>query len=474
MSCTPSKPQPGPTSSAAIAPAPSASASAAPAVAPLPRDPADLARALYAELVAIDTSPEHGTTRAAEAMAARLRAERFPGDVRVVGPHESRMNLVARLKGTGKKKPLLLLAHLDVIEAKRSDWQTDPFELVEKDGYFYGRGTLDDKAMAAIFVTTLIRFAREGYTPDRDVVVALTADEEQGEDNGVAWLLEHERPLIDAAFAINEGGGGDIRNGKHMANLVQLAEKLEQSFDLVVIDKGGDAAQPRPHNAIYVLAAALGRVGAHEFPLRANDVTRGYFGALATVEPPGPIADAMRAIGAGTADARALSRVAGASTWYGAMLRTTCVATLVEAGEAESALPQTARATLNCRILPGERIDDVEATLAKAVADPDVKISRKWQATPSPISPPLPELMSAVTKLTKEMWPGVVVATSMNTAATDGKFLRAAGIPTYGVSGLFEDIDDVREHGKDERIGVKEFHEGREFLYRLVRALTME
>jgi acetylornithine deacetylase/succinyl-diaminopimelate desuccinylase-like protein len=326
--------------------------------------------------------------------------------------------------------------------------------------------------MAAIFMTTLVRFAREGYVPNRDVIVALTADEEQGEHDGVAWLVEHHRDLVDAELAINEGGGGDIRNGRHMANLVQLAEKLEQSFDLVVTDKGGDAAQPRAKNAIVTLAAALTKIGAYAFPLRANEVTRGYFASLATVEPPGPVADAMRAIGRGVADAGALARVAGASTWYGAMLRTTCAATLVEAGEAESALPQTARATLNCRILPSERIDDVERTLVRLIGDADVKVTRTWPATPSPMSAPHPELMAAVRAITSAMWPGVVVATSMNTAATDGKYLRAAGIATYGVSGLFEDIDDVREHGKDERIGVREFHEGREFLHRLVRSLT--
>ncbi len=473
---SPAPPVPTATStSQASASSASASSAALPQVAPLPQDPAELARALYAELISIDTSPEHGTTRAVEAMAAHLRAERFPGDVRVVGPHPTRLNLVARLRGTGKRKPLLLLAHLDVIEARREDWATDPFALVEKDGYFYGRGTLDDKAMAAIWLTTIIRFAREGHAPDRDVIVALTADEEQGEDNGVAWLLERERALIDAAYALNEGGGGDIRSGRYMANLVQLAEKSEQSFELVATDKGGDAAQPRKDNSIYRLAAAVSRIGAYEFPLRTNEVTRGYFASLATVEPPGPLATAMRTIGSSEKpDARALEKVAAASTWYNAMLRTTCVATLVEAGEAESALPQTSRATFNCRILPGERIADVEATLAKVIADPSVKLSRKWEATPSPPSARLPELMTNVERLTKEMWPGVVVATSMLPAATDGKFLRAAGIPTYGVSGLFEDIDDVREHGKDERIGVKQFHDGRDFLYRLVRLLTIE
>jgi acetylornithine deacetylase/succinyl-diaminopimelate desuccinylase-like protein len=477
--CGRTPPQPVPAASTAqasssTAPASASPASPAPASPPLPQDPAELTRALYSELIAIDTSPEHGTTRAVEAMAAHLRAERFPGEVHVVGPNDSRMNLVVRLRGTGKKKPLLLLAHLDVIEARREDWSLDPFTLTEKDGYFYGRGSLDDKAMASIWLATVIRLAREGYVPNRDVIVALTADEEQGDENGVVWLLEHEHALIDAAYALNEGGGGDIRNGRYMANLVQLAEKLEQSFELTTSDKGGDSAQPRKDNSIYRLAAALSRVGAFDFPLRPNDVTRGYFASLAKVEPPGPLADAMRAIGAGKSDARALERVAAASTWYSAMLRTTCVATLVEAGEAESALPQTSRATLNCRILPGETVIDVEATLAKVIADSSVKLTRKWEGAPSPPSPPNPELMAPVERLTKEMWPGVVVAVSMLPAATDGKFLRAAGIATYGVSGLFEDVDDVREHGRDERIGIKQFHDGRDFMYRLVRLLTID
>ena len=425
--------------------------------------------AVYKRLVEIRTDAAHGTTVAATAMAAYLRAAGID-DVQLSGPTPERQNLVARLHGNGAKKPMLLLAHLDVVDADEAGWSSDPWKLVEKDGYFYGRGTIDDKAMAAIFVSLLIELKREGFQPDRDVIVALTADEEDGEHDGVAWLLAHQRERIDAAFAINEGGGGDIRKGKYIANLVQTSEKLEQSFVLETRDVGGDSGQPGAENAIVRLARAIDRVSHLAFTLRPNELTRTYFKNIAAREE-ASLARDMRTLGPSEA-----ARVAAASTWYGAMLRTTCETTLVEGGHGEGAMPQSARATLNCRILSDGSsnggVDEVERAILDAVKDPKVQVTRKWKATLAPPSPRLPELFQAVERISNEMWPGVVVTESMLPSATDGKYLRAAGIPTYGVSGLFEDVDDVREHGVDERIGVRQLAEAATFLGRLVRALA--
>ena len=327
---------------------------------------------------------------------------------------------------------------------------------MEKDGYLYGRGVLDDKAMAAIWVTTLIRFVREGFVPNRDVIVALTADEEEGYDNGVSFLLEHRKSLIDAELALNEGGGGEIRAGKYVANEVQIAEKLEESYVLEVTNRGGLSAEPRKgENAIYRLAAALTRLGAHEFPVALSPVTRAYFGKVAALEG-GQLAADMRAAADpnATPSPEAMDRLAAASPWFNSLLRTTCVATQVEGGQGETQLPQRARATLNCRVMPGERLADVESTLHRVLADEAISVTAKWHPADSPQSPMPAELLAcSVERITKDMWPGVVVVPTLLPAATDGKYLRAAGIPTYGVSGLFYDIDDEREHGNDERIG---------------------
>ena len=443
--------------------------------------PDAMTRAIYKELVELDTSPEHGTSVAAEAMAAHLRAAGL-ADVLVAGPSPTRMNVVARLRagpsaGGPAKKALLLLAHLDVVEARRDDWSVPPFELTEKDGYYYGRGTLDDKAMAAILVATIVRLARDHVALSRDVVLALTADEEEGEENGVAWLLENRRDAIDAAYCLNEGGGGEIRAGRNVAHEVQLTEKLEESYELEVTERGGLAAEPRKENAIYRLAAGLARLEKLEFPFVTLDVTRDYFTKMGGVET-GTLAADLRALGAtkgtgGRPDPRIAARVAAASPWFNAMLRTTCVATLVDAGHGESSLPERATSIVNCRVIPGDDLEGVERAIVKTLADPRIKVTAKYHPTPAPPSPPLPELMTAFEHLTREMWPGVAVVTTMLPGATDGKYLRAAGIPTYGVSGLFYDLDDEREHGKDERLGVKQFEDGRVFLDRLVRALAV-
>lgn len=433
-------------------------------------------RTIYEELVEIDTSPAHGTTRAAEAMAERLRAAGFAAeDVAVIGPTASDRNLVARLRagaaaGASKPGPLLLLAHLDVVDARREDWSMDPFTLTEEGGYFYGRGSIDDKAMAAIFVTLMVRMQRQGVAPGRDVILALTADEEGGPDNGVDWLLRERRELVAADLVINEGGGGRMREGRYLFNGVQASEKTYMTYRLEVRDKGGHSSVPRRDNAIYRLAAALGRVQAFEFPVRLNEVTRAFFARSAEIESGATAAD-MKALLAEPPDAEAIARLAETPA-YNATLRTTCVATRLAAGHADNALPQSATATVNCRILPGDSPAEVEQTLARVIADPQVTITATEPSTAAPASPLRPDLMAAVEAITEEMWPGVPVIPTMATGATDSRYFRAAGIPAYGVSGIFADVDDIRAHGRDERVGVKQFYDGYEFLKRLVERLA--
>ena len=431
-----------------------------------------LARSIYEELVNSNTSYSTGqTTPAAKAMARRLLDAGFAADdVAVLGAADHKGNLVARYRGTGKARPLLLLAHLDVVEARREDWSVDPFRLLEKDGYFYGRGTGDDKAQAAIWVASLIRLKREGFRPSRDLVLALTADEEGGGPyNGVAWLLANRRELIDAELCLNEGGWGEMRDGKRLANLVQVGEKHSATFRLEVRNPGGHSSMPVAENAIYRLAAALGRVAAYEFPLRLNEVTRDYLKAIAGQQPE-PIATQLRKAAAG--DLGAQRAVGAASSQWNAVLRTTCVATGLDGGHAENALPQTAGARVNCRILPDETPEQVEAALRNAVADEKVVVSVTNANGASPMSPMRDDVLGAAQQLTSAFWPGVVTLPYMVMGGTDGRMLRAAGIPTYGVQGLFFDVADIRFHGRDERVGVREFYESQEFLYRLVKQLS--
>jgi len=431
-----------------------------------------LARDIYQELIEINTTPTTGdTTRAAEAMAVRLQNAGFPeGDIHVLGPHPRKGNLVARYRGTGQRRPLLLLAHLDVVEARREEWSVDPFKLLEKDGYFWGRGTTDDKAMAAVWIATFIRYRQEGYVPDRDLIVALTADEEGGDDNGVQWLLTNHRGLIDAEYALNEGGESQIKDGKHLLNTVQSSEKVYQSFRLEVRNAGGHSSRPVKENAIYRLSEGLTRLAKHQFPIRLNEVTSEYYKRMATLNS-GQVADDMRSVAKNPPDRAAATRLSQ-SPYHNAMLRTTCVATLLEAGHAENALAQTARAVVNCRILPGEAPAEVRNTLVRILDDPKISVSALAPATASEPSRLKPEVIGAVERITAQLWAGVPVIPIMSTGATDGLYLRNAGIPTYGVSGFFADIDDTRAHGRDERLGVKHFYEGREFLYRLVKALS--
>src|SRR5262245_38085698 len=429
---------------------------------------------IYRELVEINTTDSVGDSlRAAQAMAERLRAGGLPAsDIRVISSRPRKGNLVARLHGSGARRPLLLLAHLDVVEARREDWDSDPFKLQEIDGYFRGRGAIDDKAMAAIFVANMIGYVKQGLKGERDIILALTADEELSDSphNGVRFLLQHHRDLVDAEFAINEGGAGALRNGRPFRLAVQLAEKVYQTYHLEVTDRGGHSAAPRRDNPIYRLADALQRLAVFEFPPRLNPVTRAFFERMAASETP-PVSDAIKALLAGSTDAQALALLS-ARVDYNAQMRTTCVATMLEAGHAENALPQTARATVNCRVLPDDSIAEVTATLARVIADEKVAIIPKGTAVTSPPSAPNPQVMQAITQLSLAMWPGVPVNAAMSAGYTDNRWLRNAGIPAYGVSGLFSEPGNNGVHGKNEQIGIKSLFDGKEFLDRLVRTLA--
>ena len=435
-----------------------------------------LAVDIYKELVEINTVTETGdTARAAEAMAARLRTAGFSeSDVQVFTPASRKGNLVARLRGTGARKPILLLAHLDVVEARREDWSVDPFKLIEKDGYFYGRGTGDDKFMAAAFVANLIRYRQEGYKPDRDIIVALETDEEilDRDALGIQWLLKNHRDLIDAEFALNEGGSVGLKNGKPIRNSIQTSEKVSLSSQLEVKNRGGHSSLPTKENAIYRLAEGLARLSKFNFPFKLNETTRAYFERTAELEG-GQVAADIRSVISGRPDPASLSFVRlSATPVYNAQLRTTCVATLLEGGHAYNALPQIARATVNCRIMPGEPVDEVKATLVRVLADDQIGVTQIGEPVLSAPSALHEEIMGAIAKLSAEFWPGAPIIPTMSAGATDGSYLRNAGIPTYGHSGLAGDVDDVRVHGRDERVLVKSFFDGQEYLYRLVKMLS--
>jgi acetylornithine deacetylase/succinyl-diaminopimelate desuccinylase-like protein len=435
-----------------------------------------LARDIYQELIEINTVTATGDTlRAAEAMAARLRAGGFdPADVQVLSPGPRKGNLVARLRGTGARKPILLLAHIDVVEARREDWSTDPFKLVEQDGYFYGRGTIDQKYMAAAFVANFIRYKQEGYRPERDIIVALETDEEIGDVNmkGIRWLLANHRALIDAEFALNEGAGVGLKDGTPVRNSVQTAEKVTVNFQFEVTNKGGHSSLPVRDNAIYRLAEGLTRLSKFTFPFKINETTRAFFTRIAETEPQ-QTGDDMRAILSGNVDPAALSLTRLSNNpVYNAQLRTTCVATMLEGGHAINALPQVARARVNCRIMPGEPIEDVRETLVRVVDDDQIKVTQISSGVISAPSALHEEIMGTITKLTAEFWPGIPVVPTMSAGATDSSYLRNAGIPTYGHSGLASEIGDNRAHGRDERVLVKSFWQGQEYLYRLVKSLA--
>ena len=438
------------------------------------------AREVYEQLVEINTVDSVGSvTTAVRAMAARFRAAGFPAsDIHIVIPPgaPTKGNLVVRYRGSGRNagaKPILLLAHLDVVAALASDWSRPPFELQEANGFFYGRGSADDKAMAAMFVANLIRYKREGFVPARDLILALTADEEGGANNGVEYLVANHRPLIDAAYAINEGGGGTLKGTTPQFHSVQAAEKVPVNFTLTVLNPGGHSSVPRPDNAINQLSAGLVKLAAYTFPVALNAVTRPFFEETAKVESP-DVAAAMRAVAANPQDAAAAA-VISRDPRYASMLRTSCIATRLGGGHAYNALPQTATANVNCRIVPTSTLEEVKATIERVVNDTAIKVTltvpsrEKFGVAPDPIEP---MLLSVATMLTKQTWGDIPVIPTMSTGATDGRFLRATGIPTYGVSGIFSLPGESNAHGRDEKLRVRSFYEGLDFLYQLVKQVS--
>ncbi len=442
-----------------------------------------LSRDIFRQLIEINTTDSTGsTTVAAEAMAQRLRDAGFPADdVQVLGPNNRKRNLVARLHGTGARKPILLIGHLDVVEARREDWSMNPFHFNEEDGYFYGRGTQDMKSGDAILVTTLIRLKKENYQPDRDIVLALTADEEGGTSNGVDWLIKNHRDLIDAEYVLNpDGGGVYTRGGKTVIVAVDASEKLYADYQLEVRNPGGHSSLPVPDNAIYHLTDGLARLEQYRFPAELNDVTRAFFERMAAVET-GQTSMDMKDILRNPPSAEAIARLSE-NPLYNATLRTTCVATRLDAGDANNALPQVARAIVNCRILPGHTREELRLKLIQILDDPKIVVryvsdaGKVLDTAPARHdSPPVtlrPDIMKPLEQIAQAMWPDAPVIPTMATGASDGVYTNAAGMPTYGVSGIAIDFGDVRAHGRDERVRANSYYDGVEFYYRYLKALT--
>jgi acetylornithine deacetylase/succinyl-diaminopimelate desuccinylase-like protein len=428
---------------------------------------------IYKEMVETNTTHSTGdTTQAARAVQKRLIDAGFTAeDVQLFEPFPKKGNLVARFKGTGAKEPILLLAHLDVVEAKREDWKTDPFVLQEDGGNFTARGAIDDKSSAAAFVSILVQLRREGFRPTRDIILALTADEERLDvpTNGAAWLVNNKAELVRAAYGISEGGQGELLDGKAAVHKMELAEKQFMTVELETTNPGGHAARPTKANAIYELTDALNRIAQYEFPVHMTETARLYFEGSAKVNN-GELAEAMRTISRDEHNADAIERISTRPD-LSALLRSTCVATMLQAGHAENALPQRAKATLNCRILPGESAQAVEQQL-RQLAGPKVTVRAATTSVPAPASAPNPEIMRAMEKITQEMWPGVPVVPFMTPTTTDMRWFRNAGIPMYGITGMFVDPVNNGTHGLNEHIGQKQLYDGREFLYRLVKMVA--
>lgn len=441
------------------------------------------ARDIFQQLIEINTTDSVGNvTTAAEAMAKRLRDAGFSGqDVVVAGPNERKKNLIVRLRGSSQQKPILFLAHLDVVEARREDWTTDPFQFIEKDGYFYGRGTVDIKDGAAILVENFIRLKRAGLAPRRDLILALTADEEGGDFNGVEWLLKHHRDWIEADFCVNLDGGDFMsEKGRKIYGAVQASEKVYVDFQFEVKNPGGHSSRPTRDNAIYHLAQGLTKLENFSFPVQLNEITRSMLEKSAAIEG-GPLAPDMKAVAQSPPDSAAIARLSE-NPFYSAILHTTCVATMLSGGHAPNALPQTAQANVNCRILPGEDPSAIRETLIKVVDDSKIKVSFVEQRDADgklvlpervPPSPLRPDLMNAVESAATGVWGKLPIMPVMDTGASDGRFLRMSGIPTYGVAGVFLDIDNRRAHGQDERVRVQDFYDGVEFNYKLMQALAL-
>ena len=433
-------------------------------------------RQTYQELVEINTTLSAGNcTTAAQAMAKRLVDAGYPAaDVQVITPPDfpKQGNLVAVLKGSmPARKAILLLAHIDVVEARREDWERDPFKLVEENGYFFARGASDDKAMAAAFVDSLVRYRKGGFRPERDIKLALTCGEETDSTfNGVRYLLANHRALIDAEFALNEGGRGTLdETGKRVLLGIQIGEKKYQDYKLETVSPGGHSARPDGDNAITRLSTGLVRLGAYQFPVSIGEVTREFFKQTAALSG-GDVATDLNTLAQGNLDESAIGHIAARNPLWNAMMRTTCVATQIEGGHAPNALPQRVRANVNCRILPGEDAEAILRTLISVLADSSISVSLAEPPGPASPAPPLTAaVLGPARKVAAKLWPGVPVVPSLSTGATDGRFLNAAGLPTYGLSGMFIDPDGGGVHGLNERIRVRSLYEGRDFLYQVVK-----
>jgi acetylornithine deacetylase/succinyl-diaminopimelate desuccinylase-like protein len=444
-----------------------------------------LSHDIFKQLIEINTTDSVGSvTAASEALAQRFRDAGFrDSDLQILGPNDRKKNLIVRLHGTGNHKPLLLIGHLDVVEANREDWSADPFTFIEKEGFYYGRGTQDMKSGDAIMIATLIRFKKEGYKPDRDIILALTADEEGGKSNGVDWLLKNHRDLVDAEFVFNHDGGGILSDhGKPIMMTVDATEKLYADFHLSVTDPGGHSSLPRPDNAIYSLADGLQRLQQYQFPFELNQVTRAYYERMATVETTERASD-MKRILQNPPDESAIAQLSQ-DPIDNSTMHTTCVATRLSAGHANNALPQRAEANVNCRILPGHSAEEVRQELIKVLADTKIAVryvdnfGNAHDSAPDRKSFPPPPLRRDVfgplEQITSQMWPGTLVVPEMSTGASDGIYTTSAGLPTYGISGIAIDRDDVRAHGRDERLGIESYYKGVDFYYRYLKAVTSE
>jgi acetylornithine deacetylase/succinyl-diaminopimelate desuccinylase-like protein len=442
-----------------------------------------LAHDIFQQLVEINTTDSVGNvTTAARAMEQRLLDAEFPKeDMFLGGPSKSKQNLIVRYHGTGEKKPILFICHLDVVEAPREEWHTDPFKFVEKDGFYYGRGTQDMKDNDAILVTSFILMRQEHYKPDRDLILALTAGEESGKSNGVDWLLKNHPELMQAEYVLNpDGGGVDLVNGKAVDVDMDATEKLYGDYQLTTTNPGGHSSLPVPDNAIYHVADALGRLQQHQFPFELNAVTRAYFERLSTLET-GQNATDMKAILQPDPDNAAIARLSTNPEWN-SMMHTTCVATRFNAGLANNALPQRAQAIVNCRILPGYTLEQIRQQLTGIFADPKVTVGYmdsegqvsdvapdKKQLPPAPLNP---QIMAALDKLAAKMWPGAPVIPTMATGASDSVYTMAAGIPSYGVSGIAIETNDIRAHARDERLPIASYDRGLDFYYQLIKMLS--
>jgi len=434
-----------------------------------------LARDMLKSLVEINTTHAHGSTEAAKAIQRWLSSAGFAaGDLVLIAPadHPTKGSVVLRYRGKKPGRAILFMGHLDVVEAKPEDWSVDPFKLTEKEGWFYGRGTIDMKNGDAALVESLVRLKREHFVPERDLIFAFTADEEAGGDsNGPAFLLKEHRELIDAELAINlDGGGGDLKDGRRLMFEVGTSEKTYVTFTLETTSPGGHGSLPGPDNAIYHLAHGLTRIEAYKFPVMLTATTRAAFQSRATLEP-GPSSADMLAVAQSPPDAAAAERLSE-NVRFNALLRTTCVATLISGGHAENALPQRARTTIQCRMMPGDSAADVERRLTDAIADAAIRVTEDAPPIVSPESPPTPQIMGRIAAVAHSMWPGVPLVPTMATGFSDDRQTRNAGIPSYDVSGVWIDADENRAHGRDERVGVESFDESVEFTYRLIKAMS--